>query len=80
MRISQKNKTLRYLKSSINLKINVFNKGIKQGRVYEKYEKLCGIKNGGDRKSVGQIDRLITQEQIAKELGKYIKTLYTLFI
>lgn len=51
------------------------NDPVKQGRVYEKYERLCGIKNGGDRKSVGQIDRLMTQEQMAKELGTDVRTL-----
>ena len=50
------------------------NDPVKQGRVYEKYEKLRGIQHGGDRKSNGQFDRLISQEQIAKELGTDVRT------
>ncbi|BAB80811.1 hypothetical protein [Clostridium perfringens] len=45
------------------------NDPVKQGRVYEKYEKLCGIQRGGDRRSNQKIFGLVTQEQIAKELG-----------
>ncbi|UBK64726.1 hypothetical protein [Clostridium perfringens] len=42
------------------------NDPVKQGRVYEKYEKLCGIQRGGDRRSNQKIFGLVTQEQIAK--------------
>lgn len=45
------------------------NNPVKQGRVYEQYEKLCGVRQGSagnpDRQFVGGM----TQEEIARELG-----------
>ena len=54
------------------------NDPVKQGRVYEKYEKLCGIQRGGDRRSNQKIFGLVTQEQIAKELGVSAQTIRNL--
>ncbi|WP_346913835.1 ParB/RepB/Spo0J family partition protein [Clostridium sp.] len=54
------------------------NNPVKQGRVLSEYEKLCGIQSGGDRKSKGKISPLITQLDIAKELGVDVKTLRNL--
>lgn len=53
------------------------NDPVKQGRVYCEYEKLCGIKNGGYRKSDSQIAKL-TQKDIAKELGVSVDTIIRL--
>ncbi|MBY6842793.1 ParB N-terminal domain-containing protein [Clostridium botulinum] len=51
------------------------NNPVKQGKVYAEYEKLCGVRQGGDRKSNPQIVGLITQEQIAEELGVSTETI-----
>lgn len=51
------------------------NNPVKQGKVYAEYEKLCGIQHGGDRGASGQIVRLPTQEDIAKELGVDARTI-----
>ena len=45
------------------------NDPIKQGRWIKEYERLKGVRRGGDRKSNGNYSRLISQEEIAKELG-----------
>ncbi|WP_010236330.1 hypothetical protein [Clostridium arbusti] len=55
------------------------NNPIKQGKVYQEYEKLCGITRGGDRKSNKQNAGLITQEQMAKELGVDVRTIRNRF-
>lgn len=54
------------------------NDPIKQGKWIAEYERLRGIRNGGDRKSVGNNFRLITQEDIAAELGVDTRTLRNL--
>jgi ParB-like chromosome segregation protein Spo0J len=51
---------------------------VKQGRVYKEYETLRGVRNGGDRKSEPNNTVLITQEQIAKELGVSVDTIQNL--
>ncbi|EQC1535435.1 ParB N-terminal domain-containing protein [Clostridium botulinum] len=51
------------------------NNPVKQGKVYAEYEKLCGIRQGGDRKSNPQFVGLITQEQIAEELRVSTETI-----
>ena len=43
------------------------NDPVKQGRVYEKYERLCGIRQGSAGNSDAQIVGGMTQSQIAKE-------------
>lgn len=45
------------------------NDPIKQAKVYKEYEKICGITMGRPSKEVVNNSRLITQEDIAKELG-----------
>lgn len=54
------------------------NDPVKQGRWIAEYERLRGVRNGGDRKSVGNNSRLITQEDIAAELGVDTTTLRNL--
>ena len=54
------------------------NDPVKQGRWIAEYERLRGVRNGGDRKSVGNNFRLITQEDIAAELGVDTRTLRNL--
>lgn len=41
----------------------------KQRKVAVEYVKLCGYKNGGDRKSRCQLGTMLTLDQIAKQLG-----------
>ena len=43
------------------------NNPVKQGRVFEQYEKLCGIQHGGSRPNNSVLK--ITQKEIAEELG-----------
>lgn len=45
------------------------NDPVKQGRWIKEYERLRGVRRGGDRKSNAHNAHLITQEDIAKELG-----------
>lgn len=54
------------------------NNPMKQSRVIIEYEKLCGIKRGGDRKSNGTNFPLISQEDISKQLGITSKQLRNL--
>lgn len=52
------------------------NDPVKQGRVFGEYEKLCGIQVGRPNKL--RQDVVITQEQMAKELGVDVRTLQRL--
>ena len=54
------------------------NDPVKQGRVYEKYEKLCGVRQGSAGSSDQKIFGGVTQEQIAKELGVSTQTIRNL--
>lgn len=54
------------------------NDPVKQGRVYEKYERLCGVRQGSAGNSQRQFVGGVTQSQIAKELGVDVKTLQRL--
>ena len=45
------------------------NDPVKQGRWIAEYERLREVRHGGDRKSSGNNSRLISQEDIAAELG-----------
>ena len=54
------------------------NDPVKQGRWIKEYERLRGVRHGGDRKSNGNNFRLITQDDIAKELGVDARTLRNL--
>lgn len=51
------------------------NNPVKQGKVYAEYEKLCGVQHGGSRR---QNVALISQEQIAEELGVDVRTIQRL--
>lgn len=53
------------------------NDPVKQGKLIAEYERLAGIRHGGDRAS-GNNFRLKTQEDIAKELGVTPRTLRNL--
>lgn len=50
------------------------NNPVKQGRVYEEYERLAGVRQGS-RNLDGQFDRERTQEDVAKELGVSVETI-----
>ena len=56
------------------------NDPIKQGKMIEEYEQLCGIAHGGARRGVstGNNSRLKTQEELAKEFGCDVTTLRNL--
>ena len=54
------------------------NDPVKQGRWIAEYERLRGIRNGGDRKSERHNVALISQEDIAAELGVDVRTLQRL--
>lgn len=54
------------------------NDPIKQGKVYKEYETLCGISVGRPNKELGNNSPIITQEQIAKELGVDVTTIRNL--
>ena len=50
------------------------NDPVKQGRVFGEYEKLCGVYHGNHQKR----QNVVSQEQIAKELGVDVRTLQRL--
>ncbi|MFL0194437.1 ParB N-terminal domain-containing protein [Clostridium sp. WILCCON 0269] len=56
------------------------NSPVKQGKVYEEYERLCGVRQGSmNSKGFNVGDKLsLTQEQIAKELGTDVRTIQRL--
>lgn len=56
------------------------NDPVKQGKMIEEYEQLCGITHGGARRGVstGNNSRLKTQEELAKEFGCDVTTLRNL--
>ena len=57
------------------------NDPVKQGKMIEEYEQLCGITHGGARRggvSTGNNSRLKTQEELAKEFGCDVTTLRNL--
>ena len=54
------------------------NDPVKQARLIQEYERLEGIRNGGDRKSERHNVALKTQVDIAKELGVDVRTLQRL--
>ena len=56
----------------------VKNDPIKQAKWVKEYEQLRGVRRGGDRKSNVNNSRLISQEDIAKELGVDASTLRNL--
>jgi ParB family transcriptional regulator, chromosome partitioning protein len=51
------------------------NNPVKQGRVYEEYEKLCGVRQGSAGNSEPKISGRVTQADIAKELGVSVDTI-----
>ena len=54
------------------------NDPIKQAKWIKEYEELRGVRQGGDRKSKPNCSVLISQEDIAKELGVSCDTLQNL--
>lgn len=54
------------------------NNAMKQAELVKEYEALKGVRNGGDRKSDGNNFRLVTQDDIAQELGVDSRTLRNL--
>lgn len=45
------------------------NDPVKQGKLLKEYERLRGVRRGGDRIANGNNSRLVSQEEIARELG-----------
>ena len=54
------------------------NNPVKQGRVYEQYEKLCGVRQGSLNTEPKFSAQQMTQSEIAKELGVSVDTIQNL--
>lgn len=52
------------------------NNPVKQGKVYQQYEKLCGVRHGNNQYSIR--NNCVSQEDIAKELGVSVRTIQNL--
>lgn len=48
---------------------------MKQRKIATEYVALCGYKNGGDRMAQGENRTLLTQSEIAEQLGVSPRTL-----